>query len=492
MKYELKNLIDVAEVDVLLSNFNKATGFVTAVLDLEGNILSKSGWRKICTEFHRKNPESEKNCVLSDTILSRDLNVSKQYSVYKCFNGLVDVAMPILLNGEHIGNIFTGQFFFKAPEKEYFLKQAEKYGFEKESYIDVMEKVPVVNEDHVKNVMTFLLKMTEFISHMAIIKNEQKELIEELRKSEEKYRLFIETSDDIIYTITPEGILTFVSPAWTKLLGHTLEEVVGKPFEPFLHPDDLPGCLYLLQNINNPDLKQNTVDYRVKHLNGSWRWHSSKATILNGSNGEFIGFMGIARDITEKMLVEKDLKKSEKRYHDLLVNLETGIVVHAPDTSIIMNNDKASELLGLTDVQMKGKEAIDPAWKFVDEDNKPLNLDTYPVNRIAKNRQPIKNQTLGICHSGISKITWVTVNGFPVLDSTGKTTEIVISFIDITEKNKAEEELSHYKEHLENLVQERTKELEEKNEKLSKYNKLFVDREFRVKELKDKIKELEL
>jgi len=62
---------------------------------------------------------------------------------------------------------------------------------------------------------------------------------------------------------------------------------------------------------------------------------------------------------------------------------------------------------------------------------------------------------------------------------------------DITEKKKAEEELKKHREHLEELVQERTKELDEKNKELKRYNRLFEGRELRIKELRDKVKELE-
>ncbi len=137
----------------------------------------------------------------------------------------------------------------------------------------------------------------------------------------------------------------------------------------------------------------------------------------------------------------KQVEHSEARYRSLLENLEAGIVVHAPDTSIILNNHRAAELLGLSDEQMRGKVAIDPAWKFIHEDNTPLALEEYPVNRIVEGRQPIKDQVLGIHQPGKIDVVWVTVNGFPVLDKSSKITEIVISFIDITKRKQAEKAL---------------------------------------------------
>lgn len=62
-----------------------------------------------------------------------------------------------------------------------------------------------------------------------------------------------------------------------------------------------------------------------------------------------------------------DFIETKEQFHQLLLNLHTGIVVHLPDTRIIFNNGRASELLGLSQDQMLGKKSISPLWHFVDE-----------------------------------------------------------------------------------------------------------------------------
>jgi PAS domain-containing protein len=70
-------------------------------------------------------------------------------------------------------------------------------------------------------------------------------------------------------------------------------------------------------------------------------------------------------------------------------------------------------------------------------------------------------------------------------------TRALTTFIDITERKRAEAALADYREHLESLVRERTVALEKKNAELAKANKLFVGRELRMIELKERIRELE-
>ncbi len=142
-----------------------------------------------------------------------------------------------------------------------------------------------------------------------------------LAESEKRFRVLVENANDIIYMLTPDGIFTYVSPNWTSILGHDLAEVVGQPFMPMIHPDDLPACLEFLNEVLETGERKSGIEYRVKHKDGSWRWHTSNASALKDPNGNVEAFIGIARDVTEMKEDRLALEKAHRELKEAQVHL---------------------------------------------------------------------------------------------------------------------------------------------------------------------------
>lgn len=151
------------------------------------------------------------------------------------------------------------------------------------------------------------------------------ELERELRENESKYRQLVENVNDIIYTLAPDGTLTYVSPNWPEMLGHAVNQVVGEPIGRFVHPDDLPGCEEFLKRLFLTGKKQSGIEYRVRHQNGQWRWHTSNASPIADDRGEVISYVGIARDITARKDMEAELVY-QLRFNELVAELSTRFV----------------------------------------------------------------------------------------------------------------------------------------------------------------------
>ena len=138
--------------------------------------------------------------------------------------------------------------------------------------------------------------------------------IKALRANEEMFRLMIEHSHDIIYTLTSDGIFTYVSPVWTELLGHPVNEVTGKSFRDFVHPDDVSACLVWLQKVIESGQRQEGIEYRAKHLNGEWFLHTSGAVPFFDETSNVTGYYGIAADITEQRRALKEKIALEQQH----------------------------------------------------------------------------------------------------------------------------------------------------------------------------------
>ena len=142
-----------------------------------------------------------------------------------------------------------------------------------------------------------------------------------LLESEERFRNLVENANDIIYSLTPDGKFTYVSPNWTDLLGYELSEVLERSFEPFVHPNDLEACRAFLLKVVETGQKQSGIEYRVKHKNGSWKWHATSASPLKDENGNVLSFVGIAHDITERKKFLDDLEAANRHLRDTQAQL---------------------------------------------------------------------------------------------------------------------------------------------------------------------------
>jgi len=191
---KFSEFVNTDELRELCKSYTANTGAATALLEFDGTILIATGWQDICTRFHRVNEAPACRCRESDTILAGGLTKGERYNVYKCKNGLVDVAVPIMIRDQHVANFFAGQFFSEPPDREYFIRQAEEFGFEMDSYLDALRRVPIFSEDSVKTMMKFFTRLARLIGEMGLVRKELEESNLKLRTSEERLKLAVQAA----------------------------------------------------------------------------------------------------------------------------------------------------------------------------------------------------------------------------------------------------------------------------------------------------------
>lgn len=166
--FDITDVLNIQALTALFQTLTQMNDVVTALLDLKGKVLIATGWRNSCTLFHRVHETTAARCLESDTALASALAEGSHYNVYNCRNGLVDVAVPVRVDGYHVGNLFTGQFFADPPDIESFRAKARLYGFDEEAYIAAILAVPVFSKAEIERTMAFLVLLAENLGQMGL------------------------------------------------------------------------------------------------------------------------------------------------------------------------------------------------------------------------------------------------------------------------------------------------------------------------------------
>jgi two-component system, NtrC family, sensor kinase len=142
-----------------------------------------------------------------------------------------------------------------------------------------------------------------------------------LAESEMKFRGIIENASECFYIADQTGEITYLSPQFTKLLGYSTADWLHHTFVPLIHPGDLLNWVESLQNVALHG-RQQSVEYRIRHQDGSWRQQIAMASPLRSPMGEIIGCVGVGRDVTEQKKAEQALQERTQKLESALQRLQ--------------------------------------------------------------------------------------------------------------------------------------------------------------------------
>jgi len=262
--------------------------------------------------------------------------------------------------------------------------------------------------------------------------SERKKTEEELNKTRENYKLLSESTNDLLYTVDLEQKFSSMHPKCEKIIGYTVEEIVGKKVNDFITPESIKASNENLSKKLKGDASNTVYELDFINKNGSITSFEVNSMFMY-KGGKPYEILGVARNITERNKALEALKKSEEKYKAIFENAPLGIMTADTNGTIIEINSMMLQLLGSQSL----------------EESKKINLFNYPpliemgLTEIFKHC--IEKGKSSVIETNYSSKWGRSFNAKayiePIKESEGTLTGFQVIVEDITEEKESEQQL---------------------------------------------------
>ena len=301
-------LINSDSIKRISENIYAIAGIPITIIGRDGTVEIAAGCQDICTKFHRVNNTACQNCLMSDRYIKENIS-SSDYVEYRCLNGLWDIAIPIVISGEHIATLFIGQFFYddEIIEVEYFRKLAEELGFDEKEYLEVLSKVPKFARDKVKYIIEYSKGLIMTLVESGFRELQNKKSQEKLQKNHKYLNTIFNLINDAIFISDFNGNILDVNHTATTMFGYSRKEFINVNIYNIISSKS-PNCIFNLCEIITRAREANQLTREVicKDKNSNEFWIEANIRIVNINEEERI--LGTIRNITERKQAELTLK----------------------------------------------------------------------------------------------------------------------------------------------------------------------------------------
>lgn len=272
----------------------------------------------------------------------------------------------------------------------------------------------------------------------------QRKLAEEMsKKSEEQYRLLADHMKDQVWLMDLDLKVSYISPSVEKLLGHTFAELKELLLNKLLTPESFQRAMDFFSKEMPKALAapsdyvlDRSLDLEFCCKDGRTVSGEIKFSFIRDESGKPVFILGEGRDITERLQMEKVLKKSEERYRSVFENAGLPLLIMEDSLLIFMVNDRFVEMTGYE------KNEIEGQMKFTDFIRSEDRDDIIKCFSPREGDQPVEYESL---------ITHCNGEKFDVLIRIGcipDAGQFIASFTDITARKQAETVLLENSENL--------------------------------------------
>ena len=279
----------------------------------------------------------------------------------------------------------------------------------------VLGSMEVIEIDHEPCVLSTAIDITE-----------RKQMENALRSNEMRFRSLIENGLDNISLLDAEGKLLWESPSTIRMLGYERDAFVGRNILDLVHPEDIEWVqAQFMKMLGQPRVPYRGT-FRIRHLDGSWRWVESIGTNLLDEpsvNAIVINY----RDITEKKTTEEALGKTEQKWLSLVKTIPDYIALFDKDDRYLFLNHYAE---GYSEKDVIGRLNAD----FLPNESRDGYMQSFEKARLTGQTRFVEYQGYG----DLGSIRYYDSYFTPIFEN-GEFANMLVFARDITERKQAEE-----------------------------------------------------
>jgi diguanylate cyclase (GGDEF)-like protein/PAS domain S-box-containing protein len=262
-----------------------------------------------------------------------------------------------------------------------------------------------------------------------------RQLDEELRKSEARYRTILDTAFEAIVTITPDGIVRWFNRGAERIFGHRAEEVVGQPVT-LLMPERyrelcMAGLHRYLRTGEAHVVGGTTELVGLRKDGGEFPIEMSLGE--THENGERL-FTGMIRDITARKRIEDALREARDRFRSIFDYAPIGVAMVSLEGRYLQVNRSLCEILGYTEEELQAL-----TWQEITHPDDLAASSAYAC-RIVEGEFPSYHLDKRFLHAD-GHTVWASLSVSLVRDSEGEPLYFVSQIQDVTERKRAESAL---------------------------------------------------
>lgn len=246
-----------------------------------------------------------------------------------------------------------------------------------------------------------------------------------------------EQTNDAIFLLSLEGQHLRVNQKAAEMLGYRVEEALNLSFRDVVVPSEHDQSLAVRDALLAGE-QIAPYERLFRRKDGTIFPVEINLQMIYDGEGNPFRIMSVVRDITDRKLAEKELRESEENLRHLVEHLQVGVVVHKPDTEIILVNKKALDMLGLTEDQMRGKTSFDPQWNVIHEDGSPFPPESHPVSIAIATGQAVHDVVMGVYRPHTWNRAWLLVDAMPEFDTDDVLQRVIVTFTDISTLKQVE------------------------------------------------------